>query len=120
MIIQQSFQIRAAGKFALCTSFYMFGCYSHASYLQKNPQHTIPTLEDDGYILWDSHAINIYLVDKYAKDDSLYPKDLQKRGKVNQRLFFNSSVLSNAMGAVLVSIVFIPARLLLVITIIKK
>lgn len=35
----------------------------------------------------------MYLVDKYAKDDSLYPKDLQLRAKCNQRLFFDAASL---------------------------
>lgn len=60
---------------------------------QMNPQHTVPTLDDDGYILWDSHAINAYLVEKYGKDDSFYPKDLKKRGIVDQRLHFDTGVL---------------------------
>lgn len=44
-------------------------------------------------MLWESHAIVSYLVDKYAKDDSLYPKDLFLRAKCNQRLFFANSIL---------------------------
>ncbi|XP_060519359.1 glutathione S-transferase 1-like [Cylas formicarius] len=59
-------------------------------YLKINPQHTIPTLDDDGVILWDSHAIVAYLVGKYAKDDSLYPKDLAKRGLIDSRLHFDT------------------------------
>lgn len=31
----------------------------------------------------------MYLVEKYGKDDSLYPKDPQARAVVNQRLFFD-------------------------------
>lgn len=58
-----------------------------------NPQHTVPTLEDDGYFLWDSHAINAYLIGKYAKDDSLYPEDFKKRGTVDERLHFDNGVL---------------------------
>nr|XP_017014975.2 glutathione S-transferase 1-like [Drosophila takahashii] len=61
-------------------------------YLKKNPQHTVPVLDDNGTILWDSHAIATYLVDKYAKSDELYPKDLVKRAIINQRLFFEASV----------------------------
>lgn len=60
-----------------------------------NPQHTIPTLEDDGKKIWDSHAINAYLVGKYGKDDSLYPKDLAKRAIVDQRLHFDSGMIFN-------------------------
>jgi glutathione S-transferase len=41
--------------------------------------------------LFDSSAIAIYLVEKYAKDDSLYPKDVQKRAKVNEKIFYCSS-----------------------------
>lgn len=58
-----------------------------------NPQHTIPTLNDNGNIVLDSHAICAYLVDKYAKDDSLYPKDLVKRANVNARLHLDSGHL---------------------------
>lgn len=52
----------------------------------------MPTLVDGDFAIWDSHAIVTYLVDKYAKDDKLYPKDLQARARVNQRLFFESSL----------------------------
>ncbi|XP_013099190.2 glutathione S-transferase 1 [Stomoxys calcitrans] len=61
-------------------------------YLKKNPQHTVPTLEDDGHFIWDSHAIMAYLVSKYGKDDTLYPKDILKRAVVDQRLHFDTGV----------------------------
>ncbi|KAF2901369.1 hypothetical protein ILUMI_04827 [Ignelater luminosus] len=63
------------------------------AFLKLNPQHTIPTLEDDGKVIWDSHAISVYLFTKYAKDDSLYPKDLYKRAVVDQRFHFNSGTV---------------------------
>lgn len=50
-------------------------------------------VDTDGFAIWDSHAICAYLVDKYAKNDALYPKDLQLRAKCNQRLFFDASSL---------------------------
>jgi glutathione S-transferase len=53
----------------------------------------VPTLvDDDGFTLSDSHAIMIYLLSKYAKNDNLYPKDLKKRALVDQRLHFDSGV----------------------------
>ncbi|XP_002074756.2 glutathione S-transferase 1 [Drosophila willistoni] len=67
------------------------------AYLKKNPQHTVPLLDDDGLCIWDSHAIVCYLVDKYAESDGLYPKDLAKRALVNQRMFFEATILYMAL-----------------------
>uniref|UniRef100_A0A182MHB0 glutathione transferase n=1 Tax=Anopheles culicifacies TaxID=139723 RepID=A0A182MHB0_9DIPT len=61
-----------------------------------NPQHTIPTFIEDGHVIWESYAIVIYLVEKYGKDDSLYPKDAKVRSIVNQRLFFDNGVMYKA------------------------
>lgn len=68
-----------------------------------NPQHTVPLLDDDGFYLADSHAICSYLVGKYAKDDSLYPEDLKKRGKVQERLHFDNGILFYRWAASVVS-----------------
>nr|XP_022909213.1 glutathione S-transferase 1-1-like [Onthophagus taurus] len=62
-------------------------------YLRLNPQHTIPTLNDNGFILFESRAILQYLVDQYAKDDSLSPKEAKKAAIVNQRLYFDACTL---------------------------
>lgn len=59
--------------------------------------HTIPSIDDDGFRLWDSHAIVTYLVDAYGKSDALYPRDPKKRAKVNQWLHFSSSILYNRL-----------------------
>lgn len=56
-------------------------------------QQQIPVLVDDGFALPESRAIMQYLVDKYAKDDSLYPKDLKARAVVNARLNFDNGTL---------------------------
>ncbi|XP_053963952.1 glutathione S-transferase 1-like [Anastrepha obliqua] len=68
--------------------------------IKHNPQHTVPTLNDNGFWLWDSHAICAYLVDKYAKNDALYPRDLALRARVHQRLFFDASVLYMALRSI--------------------
>ncbi|KAH8318751.1 hypothetical protein KR074_005262, partial [Drosophila pseudoananassae] len=78
-------------------------------FVKLNPQHTIPTIVDDGFVLWESRAIAIYLVEKYGKDDSLYPKDPQKRAVVNQRLYFDMGTLYAAFSKFYYSI-FRPAK----------
>ncbi|KPJ12893.1 Glutathione S-transferase 1 [Papilio machaon] len=62
-------------------------------YLQKNPQHTVPTLQDDDFYIWDSHAIAVYLLTKYSKNTTLYPSDPKQRAIIDQRLHFDSGIL---------------------------
>ncbi|EAT40304.1 AAEL007951-PA [Aedes aegypti] len=62
-------------------------------FMKMNPQHTVPVLDDNGTIVCESHAIMIYLVSKYGKDDSLYSKELVKQAKLNAALHFESGVL---------------------------
>ncbi|XP_017116353.1 glutathione S-transferase 1-like [Drosophila elegans] len=79
-----------------------------SAYLEKNPQHTVPTLEDDGHFIWDSHAIIAYLVSKYADTDSLYPKDLLQRAVVDQRMHFESGVVFvNGIRSIIKPVLFL-------------
>nr|XP_050029222.1 glutathione S-transferase 1-1-like [Dermacentor andersoni] len=68
-------------------------------FVKLNPQHTVPTLNDNGFVLWESRAIGMYLVEKYAPESSLYPKDVQKRATVNRMLFFESGTMLPAQMA---------------------
>lgn len=49
-----------------------------------NPNHLVPVLEDGGFRLTESSAILKYLAEKV--DSPLYPKDLQARARVNERM----------------------------------
>jgi glutathione S-transferase len=53
----------------------------------------VPTLKHDDLILTDSHAILFYLCDVYSGGTIFELKDPVLRGKVLNRLMFNSSVL---------------------------
>jgi glutathione S-transferase len=44
-------------------------------YLSINPNGHIPAIDDDGFILWESMAINLYLAKKYGLG-TLYPTAL--------------------------------------------
>lgn len=62
-------------------------------FIKINPQHTVPTLKDGDFILWDGHAIGSYLVQKFGKDDKLYPRNPQQKAIVDQRLYFDVGTL---------------------------
>lgn len=73
--------------------------------LQINSDHTVPTLVDEDFISWDTHAILGHLVEKYGSDDSLYPKDPERKDQVDQKLFFESDTLCPRVNSVIQSIV---------------
>nr|AHC08046.1 epsilon glutathione S-transferase [Locusta migratoria] len=75
-------------------------------YLKINPEHMVPTIDDNGLILHDSHAIATYLVSRYGKDDSLYPKDVEQRALVDQRLYFDATILFSRLRATTFPIFF--------------
>ncbi|XP_055381233.1 glutathione S-transferase D7 [Condylostylus longicornis] len=62
-------------------------------FLNMNPQHCLPTINDSGLVLWESRAILAYLVAAYGKDDSLYPADIRTRALIDQRLQFDLGTL---------------------------
>ncbi|PNF15369.1 Glutathione S-transferase D1 [Cryptotermes secundus] len=62
-------------------------------FTKMNPQHTVPTLNDNGFYVAESRTILGYLVDQYGKDDSLYPKDIKERTRINQILYFDLGTL---------------------------
>jgi glutathione S-transferase len=60
-----------------------FGVTRTPAYLKMNPNGLVPTLNDDGFILWESHTIVRYLADKHGKG-VLRPMDLHTRAVANQ------------------------------------
>jgi glutathione S-transferase len=58
-------------------------------YLRKNPNGKVPVLEDDGLVLWESHAIMQYLADK-TPGQTVYPAEIRARADVNRWLFWSA------------------------------
>jgi glutathione S-transferase len=55
-----------------------FGVVETPAYRALNPNGRIPTIEDDGYVLWESNTIVRYLAMKHSPG-SLCPSDLAAR-----------------------------------------
>jgi glutathione S-transferase len=55
-----------------------FGMTKTPEYKSKNPNSLVPTIEDDGFVLWESHSIVRYLAAKHAAG-TLWPADLRRR-----------------------------------------
>jgi glutathione S-transferase len=52
-------------------------------HLRLNPNGHIPVIDDDGFILWESMAINLYLAKKYDRS-GLYPARLGDEARALQ------------------------------------
>jgi glutathione S-transferase len=59
------------------------GVVNTPEYRAMNPNGLVPTLEDDGFVLWESHSIVRYLASRYGKG-VLWPMDERMRGVANQ------------------------------------
>ena len=55
-----------------------FGVTKTPEYRRMNPNSLVPTIEDDGFVLWESHSIVRYLAAKHAAG-TLWPTDLRVR-----------------------------------------
>lgn len=69
-----------------------------------SPLGKVPVLQEDDFILSDSHAISQYLVRSQAPGSTLYPTDLKIRATVDSRLFYNSTMIFPKISVLIVSV----------------
>jgi glutathione S-transferase len=75
------------------------GEQKNPEYLKLKPNGKVPTLDDDGYLLWESRAIMMYLADQ-APDQTLYPREPRARADVHHWLFWDAVHFSPAVQLV--------------------
>ena len=80
-----------------------FGVVDTPEYRTMNPNGLVPVLEDDGFVLWESHSIVRYLAGKHGKG-VLWPMDERMRAITGQwmdwALSFQSSVRDAFWGLI--------------------
>lgn len=66
-------------------------------YRKINPIGQVPALVDDGKVVFDSHAISIYLA-RTRDGERLLPRDAYEEARVLQWLFFDANEIHNGIG----------------------
>jgi glutathione S-transferase len=75
------------------------GEHRAADYLRLNPNGKVPLLDDDGFTLWESHAIMQYLADR-SPAQTIYPQDVRRRADVDRWLFWSAYHFTPAVGMI--------------------
>nr|WP_179294491.1 glutathione S-transferase family protein [Mesorhizobium sp. WSM3879] len=66
-------------------------------YLRMNPTGLIPTLEHDGFFIWQSNAILRYICNSF-NGRRFYPENPHKRALVDQWMDYSAIELQNSIG----------------------
>jgi glutathione S-transferase len=79
------------------------------AYLALNPNARVPTIDDDGFVMWESAAINFYLAEKYKSP--LWPADMKGKGRAYQWAFFIANDVEPHMITVMQNrVMFAPEK----------
>ena len=71
-----------------------------SEFLALNPNGMVPVLVDGSFCLWESNAINQYLVEK-AGGSPLFPRDPQLRADIARWQFWEQAHFNNAFGTLI-------------------
>lgn len=86
-----------------------YGVVNTPEYRKLNPNGLVPTSEEDGFVLWESHAIVRYLSAKHGAD-KLWPTDLRVRADADRWMDWAGSTFASAFRPVFWGLVRTPAE----------
>nr|WP_256515567.1 glutathione S-transferase [Alsobacter ponti] len=86
-----------------------FGVVGTPEYLARNPNGLVPTLEDDGLVLWESNSIVRYLAARYGRD-TLWVDDPGQRALAERWMDWQIAEFAPAMGPAFMHLVRTPAE----------
>lgn len=73
-----------------------FGVVDTPEYRRLNPNGLVPTIEEDGFVLWESNAIMRYLA-RRTPDSGLWPDDLRMRADADRWMDWQATAATPAM-----------------------
>lgn len=85
-----------------------FGVVNDPFYKKMNPNSRVPTIDDDGFVLWESNAIVRYLAAKHGAG-SLWPTDLRERADSDRWMDWASLHVGSAITPVFWGLIRTPA-----------
>ena len=77
------------------------------AHLALNPNGHVPVIDDDGFILWESMAINLYLAKKYGAG-RLYPTRLEDEARAWQWSFWGMTEIERPVLIALFNRAILP------------
>ena len=83
-----------------------FGIVDTPEYKKLNPNSLVPTIDDDGLVLWESHSIVRYLAAKYG-EGKLWPANPRARADVDRWMDWTFT-LQTGLGPVFRGLVRTP------------
>ena len=84
-----------------------YGVSNTPEYLAMNPNGLVPTINDDGFILWESNVIVRYLAAKHGQG-ALYPGDLKARAEAERWMDWQVTTLWAALRPIFFGYVRTP------------
>jgi glutathione S-transferase len=84
-----------------------FGVVNEPFYRRMNPNGRVPTIEDDGFVLWESNAIVRYLSAKHGAG-VLWPNDPRQRADADRWMDWTTSTVAPALTPVFWGLIRTP------------
>lgn len=84
-----------------------YGIVDTPAYRAMNPNSTVPTIDDDGFVLWESIAILTYLAGRYAPE-KLYGSDARKLARATQWMLWTGEYLLEPLHVLVMELARLP------------
>lgn len=84
-----------------------FGVVNTPEYRKLNPNGLVPTIEDDGFVLWESHAIVRYLARRHSRG-KLWPENDKACADADRWMDWYSTTVWPNMRTVFWNLVRVP------------